>query len=89
MKVRTKKGSEGTSGNFNLASILEVIVVFDDDGFQDTFPKRDLDIWISNKNQWMDLKMAFETHEVITDNNNESFFEPGSDEDRKRGFTLW
>ncbi len=88
MKVRTKTGSEGTSGNFNMASLSEVIVGFDD-GFQDTFPIRELDVWISQKKYWLDLRLAFDTHEVIIDNHNRSFFEPISEEDRKRGYTLW
>ncbi len=87
MKVRTKTTkAEGTASDFNVNSIGEVVMYFAE-GDADSMFIRELDVWIE-PNGWKDMSTAFLDHDIITDNYNVHFFEPPTEEDRKRGYTL-
>lgn len=48
----------------------------------------ELDVYLEQKQCWKSLADAFRDHDVIVDNYNSRFFEPQTEEDRQRGFTL-
>jgi len=83
MKVRRKKYPDDVtcSSRFNTSALAEVILP-DDSEFTS-----ELDVWLEQKQEWKDMNQAFEDHDLITNNLNTSFFEPPTEEDRKRGFT--
>jgi hypothetical protein len=81
MKVRDKNsGYEFYSTDFNMAALNEVV------GGGDSWYIKDLDVLIDGN--WKDMRQAFKDKDIITDNYNTHFFEPPTEEDRKRGFTL-
>ena len=83
MKVRYKKtGSEAYSRNFNVNAIGEVLTG-DDSPFIS-----ELDVYLEALGQWKDMCQAFRDKDSIVDNYNTHFFEPTSEEDRERGYTL-
>ena len=83
MKIRFKKsGIIGYSNYFNINSINEVLTG-DDSVFI-----HDLDVYLRNKEKWMDMAEAFKSHDLVCDNYFTMFFEPDSEEDRVRGYTL-
>jgi hypothetical protein len=49
---------------------------------------RDFEVWIEALQKWKCMSQAFKDSDLIVDNYNTIFFEPGNDEDRERGFTL-
>jgi hypothetical protein len=92
MKLRLKKtGEECTSGKFNVHAMSEIIVCggHDDDTYwMDTCFISDFDCFVEATQEWKDLGAAFKDHDVIVDNYNTYFFEPATEEDKKRGYTL-
>ena len=83
MKVRYKKtGSEAYSRNFNVSAIGEVLTG-DDSPFIS-----ELDVYLEALGQWKDMRQSFRDKDLIIDNYNTWFFEPTSEEDRERGYTL-
>jgi hypothetical protein len=88
MKVRHKiHHTEAWSSRFNISSLNEIIVTFDD-GEQSSEYMRDWEAWISTHEKWMPIGEALKSHDIITDNDNTAFFEPRTQEDRERGYTL-
>jgi len=89
MKVREKKDPSDVfhSSQFNTHAIGEVIG-YAKDGSAGLFFIRELDVQLSS-GEWKDMRRAFEDHDLITNNYNTRFFEPGTEEDRKRGYTLF
>lgn len=89
MKLRRKgkPGSEACSSAFNIHGIGEIIVTFDDGSASSEF-LRDYEVFLESKDEWKDLRQALKDHDVITDNYNSHFFEPPTEEDRQRGYTL-
>lgn len=92
MKVRHKKsGCLGHSNKFNIHSLNEIIVGFDDDengepmGADSDFI-RNYEVFLEKTQQWKCMSQAFKDHDLITDNYNERFFEPKNDEERERGY---
>ena len=87
MKVRLKNNPEitGFSNTFNPASVIEIIVMYDDGGGDSDFITN-YEVLIDDK--WIDMSDAFKNHDLITDNYNTEFFEPKDDEERKRGYRL-
>ena len=86
MKIRdTKTKEEGYSSTFNIHSLNEIIVCFDD---QDSDYMTNYDVFIEATEQWMSFKEAFDNNHIICDNYNTCFFEPTNIEDRERGYTL-
>lgn len=67
------------ASTFNMTALAEVLTG-DDSAFF-----RELDVLI--KGEWKDLSQAFKDRDLITDNYNRYFFEPKTEEDRKRGYT--
>lgn len=88
MKLRHKKtGALAYSSNFNMCSMSEIHVYFEDgDADSDFIPE--YEAWIEAKKEWKCLSEAFRDRDVISDNYNSHFFEPPTEEDRKRGYTL-
>jgi len=85
MKVRYKKtGSEAYaySRNFNVNAIGEVLTG------DDSSLIAELDVYLEALGQWKDMRRAFRDKDLIIDNYNTCFFEPTSEEDRERGYTL-
>ena len=89
MKVRHKeKGYLGTASKFNILALAEIIVGLDM-GDMDTMYIRDFDVLLEldkDDPEWKDMSQAFRDKDLITDNYNEWFFEPKTEEDRVRGF---
>lgn len=86
MKVRYKKtGEEASSSGFNIHAINEVLTG------EDSAYIHELDVWLTKTTPpgWKDMREAFRDHDLITDNYNRYFFEPWTEEDRERGFTLY
>jgi len=88
MKVRIKNQPTiiGSSHKFNIHALNEVLVGFEDD--YDSYYISDLDVFIEALNEWKDMGQAFKDKDIIIDNYNTYFFEPKTEEDRKRGYTL-
>jgi hypothetical protein len=87
VKLRNKKnGLIGHSGKFNMSSLTEIMILFED-GEMDTDYQSNWDVALPD-GSWKDLGQAFRDHDVITDNYNTIFFHPRTPEDRERGFTL-
>ena len=84
MKLRYKKHLDDPfeSSSFNVHALSEVLTG-DDSAFI-----KDLDAFIETRGEWKDMKQAFKDNDIITDNYNTRFFEPKTQEDRKRGYTL-
>lgn len=89
MKVRLAKQlkDEGSADRFNMHALTEVIVIFET-GESDSYYPSDLEVYITAKQEWKPLREAFKDHDVIVDNLNSRFFEPATQEDKERGFTL-
>ena len=87
MKVRFKENPNIVwySGKFNIHGLGEVIVQHKDFGADSVFIK-DLDVLIDAS--WKDMAQAFRDKDLIIDNYNTYFFEPKTQEDKERGFTL-
>jgi hypothetical protein len=83
-KVRYKKHPEEVINTyrFNISTLGEVILP-DTSEFVS-----ELDVWLEQKKEWKDMHQAFMDKDLITDNYNTRFFEPPTQEDRERGFTL-
>lgn len=89
MKVRHKeKGYLGSSGNFNMHGLGEMIVYFEDGDCSSEFI-RDYEVFLKQKQEWKDINQAFKDKDIINDNYNTCFFEPPTEDDRVRGFTLY
>ena len=87
MKIRNiKTGEEGTSGKFNIHSLTEIFVYFDD--WMDTDFMHNYEVFIEATQTWMTFNNAFNEKHLINDNHNTYFFEPTNEEDRERGYTL-
>lgn len=88
MKIRDKKtGTEAEADEFNLHSMGEIIVCYEDDIDSDFI--RDFDVFIETgprAGQWIDLKEAFRNHDVIPDNYHRNFREPKNCLDRIVGY---
>jgi hypothetical protein len=88
MKLRHKeKGYMAQSSSFNTSSISEIVVYYEEGDCDSSFIK-EWDVWLKDKQEWKDLRKAFEDHDVITDNYNTIFFAPPTPEDRERGYTI-
>ena len=86
-RLKDKPQATGFADRFNIHALFEVIMGFDE-GDQDSVFGKDVEVFVEAKQSWMPLKEALASHDVITDNYNTTFFEPRTEEDRKRGFTL-
>lgn len=83
MKIRYQETGEiGAASQFNIHAISEVLTG-DDSAYI-----YELDVWIEALQAWKPLADAFRDRDVIVDNYNTYFFEPQTDEDRERGYTL-
>jgi len=83
MRCRYKKtGYEFNASSFNTSALAEVLTG-DDSAFI-----RDLDVFLEATGEWKDMGLAFRDRDLITDNYNTYFFEPKTDEERKRGYAV-
>ena len=88
MKLRNKyTGKNWHSSKFNIHGLGEIIVHYPDYGADSAFI-REFDVYLVSTGEWKDMNQAFKDHDLITDNYNTRFFEPKTEEDRIRGFTL-
>ena len=85
MRVRYKDtGTKAYGSHFNVfATAPEEVLTGDDSVYV-----RDLDVFLVKKGMWKDMLQAFRDHDLIRDNYNTYFFEPETDEERKRGYAL-
>jgi len=87
MKLRLKDNHvECFSNRFNIQSIGEIVVCFDD-GMDSDYIKN-YEAWLEKSNQWKCLSQAFKDRDVIIDNYNTYFFEPDNEEEKQRGYRL-
>ena len=78
-----KTGTETyLTGNFNTCGLGEVLTG------DDSALISELEIFVPALQIWKPLRQAFKDGDLITDNYNIRFFEPRTEEDRKRGYTL-
>jgi hypothetical protein len=83
MKVRYKKSGQITySGSFNMNALGEVLTG-DDSPFIS-----ELDVFIEKSGEWLDMSKAFRNRDLIVNNYNSHFFEPQTEKDKQRGYTL-
>lgn len=88
MQVKHKRtGAIGYSNQFNIHGLGEIIVGFQD-GDMDSDYIKNYDVFLEKRGIWYDLAGAFLTHDIIIDNYNTIFFEPKTEEDKIRGYTL-
>jgi len=89
MKVRLKDKPhiKGSTNKFNVHGLGEVLVGFTNEDIDSCFIK-DLEAYIEKLNTWKDMNQAFCDKDIITDNFNTWIFEPQTEEDRERGYTL-
>jgi hypothetical protein len=87
MKFKHKeKGYECEGSNFNMHSISEIIMYGDDDMWTDS--PAEYDVFIEATQEWMDYYEARKQNLIINDNYNTRIFEPETEEDKIRGYTL-
>jgi len=87
MKVRSlKDGSLAESSTYNVQSVSEILVYWPDE--MDTDYMSNYEVFIEAEQRWMTFHEAFEGKHLINDNYNTHFFEPTTEEDRQRGYTL-
>ena len=85
VKLRNKKtGVLVWASEFNLASLSEIIVHFDDDSADSDYPSN-YDVQLAD-GQWKSLEQAFNDKDVLPDNKWEYFGLAETDEQRKRGY---
>ena len=88
MKFKHKeKGYECQGDRFNMHSMGEIIMYSEDDMWSD-FPW-EYDVFIKANQQWMDYTEARKQNLIINDNYNSRIFEPQTEEDKVRGYTLY
>lgn len=88
MKFRHKvTGNECSGSNFNMHSMGEIIMYGDDDMWTDS--PVEYDVFIEATGNWMDYYEARKSHLIINDNYNTRIFEPETEEDKIRGYTLY
>ena len=75
------------SNRFNIHGMSEIIVNHIEYGGDSAYIK-DFDVYLESKQEWKDMSQAFKDHDLIVDNYNTLFFEPKTEEDKIRGYTL-
>lgn len=87
VKIRHKErpGLLGSGSEFNVHGLGSVFIAYPDEGLVEE-DIADLEVKIGD--EWMAMDKAFRTNNLITDNYNTRFFEPPTEEDRDRGYTL-
>lgn len=83
MRLRYKSNGEETFGyRFNMCALSEILTG------DDTVSTKDLDVFLTAKQEWKDLHQAFKDKDVITDNYNTMIHEPRNNDERERGYSL-
>jgi len=83
LKMRYKKTGRITfCSKFNVGGLFEVITE-DDSAFI-----KDLDVYLTKKQEWKDLGQAFKNKDLIPDNLNVWFYEPENEVERKQRYRL-
>ena len=87
MKVRSViDGRMAESSTYNVQSVSEILVYWSDG--PDTYYMSNYEVFIEAEQWWMTFHEAFEGKHLINDYYNTHFFEPTTEEDRQRGYTL-
>lgn len=87
MKFKHKvTGNECSGSEFNMHSMGEIIM-YGDDMWSD-YPW-EYDVFIEATQEWIDYKEACNQNLIINDNLNTRIFEPETEEDKLRGYTLY
>ena len=90
MKVRNKDHPEriGSASRFdvNTCAPQEIFVAYEDEPVSEF--ACDLEVFVEAKGQWLRFGEAEKNGDIIRDNFNTCFFEPKTEEDRERGYTL-
>jgi hypothetical protein len=81
-----EKGYECNGDSFNMYSLGEIVMYDEDDIWTDS--PSDYDVFIEALQEWVDYYKARKEHLIITDNHNTRIFEPETEEDKVRGYTL-
>ena len=88
MKLRHKEtGSIGHSNSFNVHSVGEIIVYFDEGDASSEYVG-DYDVWLLRRCEWKDVRQAFKDHDVAIDDYDAKFYEPNCEEEKVRGLIL-
>ena len=86
MKVRNiKTQALGYSSEFNIHSLDEIIVYFEDGDCSSEFIS-DYEAYLSLTSGWVNMNEAFESQYIIINNENTNFREPYNDHERERGW---
>ena len=91
MKVRDKKSPDVIwfSDKFNIHAVCPVeIIIQNIDLGADSAYMRDFEVYLESQKKWVDMSQAFKDHSLINDSYNTYFFEPKTEEDKIRGYTL-
>ena len=75
------------SSGFNIHAVGEIIIQNIEYGADSVYIK-DFNVFLEAKQEWKDMRQAFKDKDLIIDNYNTYFFEPKTEEDKVRGFTL-
>lgn len=72
VRYKDKPRVTGTSSQFNIRSVSEVIVHFDDGDATSEF-QRELQVFLPATNSWKDMNKAFADGDIVTDDYNTCF----------------
>jgi len=86
MKIRNKNtGSLGSSNDFNIHGMSEIVVYFEDGDCDSDFIKN-YDVYIKDIDEWVDMHEALKQYLIVTDNYNTTFREPRNQGEKQRGW---
>jgi len=90
MKLRLKEKPEQlcASNQFNVNSVNEIIVIYLPEGDTSSDFIKNYDVYLETLKDWKDMRQAFGDKDLIMNSHFTSFFEPTTEEDRQRGFSL-
>ena len=75
VRVHDNPEIEGYGSNFNICSMNDVLVYFDD-GHIEEYGASQLDVYLTKKEEWKYLSDAFRDKDVVTNDENTFFYEP-------------
>lgn len=75
VRIHDNPDVEGHGSNFNLCSINDILVYFDD-GCIDEYSPSQLDVYLTKKKEWKYLPDAFRDKDVVTNDAYTFFYEP-------------
>lgn len=75
VRIHDNPEVEGYGSNFNLCSINDILVYFDDGSIEEYSPSQ-LDVYLTKTEEWKYLTDAFRDKDVVTNDENTFFYEP-------------